>query len=100
LVFYAASDYEAVAGASVEGFACTGDFEVAGDYIDDLFVGMAVGCADPSFLHAMLRQKQFVVVGTHQAREARLRGALLGLIARDHNYFRRGIHRVHIVILP
>jgi hypothetical protein len=84
LVLQPAANHEAIAGAGVKSPALAGDAEMAGDHINDLLVRMAVRRADPSFLHAMLRQKQFLVIRPDCARETWLRGTVLGLSTAYH----------------
>ena len=73
LVLNSASNHEAVAGTHVDRLAGARNFEMSGDHVDNLFVGMAVRCANPTFFHTMLRQEQLVVVRAHAARQSRFR---------------------------
>jgi len=85
LVLEAAADHEAIAGAGVESPARTSDAEMAGDHINKLLMRMAVRRANPSFLHAMLRQEQFVVIRPDGASEAWLRQTGVGVSSCHHN---------------
>src|SRR5262249_49676609 len=85
LVLQPTANHKAIAGASVESPARTGDAEMAGDHIYDLLVRMAVRRANPSFLHAMLRQEQFVVIRPDGAREAWLRQTGAGVSSCYHD---------------
>src|SRR5215469_9052778 len=79
LVLHAAAHHEAVTRAGVERFAGARDPQMAGDDVDNLLMGMTVSSANPPFLHAMLCQEQFFVVGADQARQTGLWMAPRGL---------------------
>jgi len=71
-MFYSTANDKAVAGARIKLLTSTADLQVAGNDVNNLFVRMAVGSADPALFHAMLGKKELVVISTDATGEARL----------------------------
>src|SRR2546427_910763 len=89
LVLNTAADNKTVAASHFERLVTADHFQMTGHHIDELVVGMAVAHTDPSFFHAMLGQKQLVIMGTDQSRKPRLRCALFGLGGRHYHNIRK-----------
>src|SRR5262249_31961973 len=71
LVLNTAAHHKAVTGAHIESLVAADYFQMAGDYVDNLLMGMTVPRPHPALLHPVLSQKQLVIVGADNTSKTR-----------------------------
>jgi len=78
-MFYPATHHKAVSGTQLEVLASGIQLQFAGNYIDQLIVGMRVRPSHPASVHVMFDEHKFLVGGEHSPPKSRLgKGASLG----------------------
>src|SRR5262249_34916705 len=100
-MLHSTADHKAVTCANIKLLTGAANFQMTRDHINDLFLKMTMRRTDPAPFHAVLGEKQLVVIGAEATREACFRFALFKFRTSDEGKISsRLVHSAHLQLLP